>query len=186
MDVEQAAATDNLYREEFKQRKEKEEELAMRKEELEISKSQWEKVSQELHEALDQKLSLETELEKSKLNEKDMESKLLSAVELLQKLKTEREELQVDRDRALREAEELRKQFPEGSSDSHVPFYFSIFSFSDLQNATSNFDPSLIIGKGGYGKIYKGILRHTEVAIKILDPQSKQGPQEFEQEVILY
>ncbi|XP_057533562.1 U-box domain-containing protein 33-like isoform X2 [Amaranthus tricolor] len=178
-----AAATENLYSEEFKQRKEKEEELAMCKEELEISKSQWEKVSQELHEALDQKLSLETELEKSKLNEKDMENKLLSAVELLQKLKTEREELQVERDHSLQEAEELRKRFPEGSSNAHVPFYFSVFSFSDLQNATNNFDPSLIIGKGGYGKIYKGFLRHTEVAIKILDPESKQGPQEFEQEV---
>ncbi|KAL2892228.1 U-box domain-containing protein 33 [Bienertia sinuspersici] len=181
--IRKAKSAESLYFEEVKQRKEKEEKLAKWKEELEITKKQWKKVSQKLHEALDRKSSLETQLEQSKLTEKEMEEKILSAVDLLQKYKTERDELQLERDHALREAEELRNKFPQEPSSSYVPFYFSEFSFSDLQNATNNFSPSLKIGEGGYGSIYKGFLRHTEVAIKILNPSSMQGPREFEQEV---
>lgn len=181
--IRKAKAAERLYFEVCKERKEKEEELAKRKEELEITKSQLEKVLQEVQEALDQRLSLETQYEKSKLTEKEMEEKMFSAVELLQMYKTERDELQVQRDHALRGAEKLRKQFAQGPSSSHVPFFFSEFSFADLEKATNYFDPSLKIGEGGYGSIYKGFLRHTEVAIKILNSNSMQGPQEFEQEV---
>ena len=62
----------------------------------------------------------------------------------------------------------------------------TLFSFSDLEKATNYFDPSLKIGEGGYGSIYRGILYHTEVAIKILHPDSMQGPREFQQEVIMF
>lgn len=180
----QTKAAEKLYYEEFRKRKEKEEELAKWMEELEITKSQQEKVLQELHEALDQKMSLETEFQKVKLTEKEMEQKLLSAVALLQKYKMERDGLQVERDDALREAEQLREQYAQGPSSSSISCFYSEFSFSDLEKATNYFDPSLKIGEGGYGSIYKGFLRHTEVAIKILNPNSMQGPREFEQEVI--
>lgn len=57
------------------------------------------------------------------------------------------------------------------------------FSFSEIEEATCNFNPSLKIGEGGYGNVFKGILRHTEVAIKMLNPNSSQGTSEFQQEV---
>ena len=33
-------------------------------------------------------------------------------------------------------------------------------------------DEDRIIGRGGYGTVYLGILRHTEVAVKFLSPVS--------------
>ncbi|KAK1369642.1 hypothetical protein POM88_035734 [Heracleum sosnowskyi] len=51
-----------------------------------------------------------------------------------------------------------------------------------IKEATHNFDPSLKIGEGGYGSIYRGVLRHTQVAVKVLHSNSSQGNLEFEQE----
>ncbi|KAL9234476.1 hypothetical protein vseg_009346 [Gypsophila vaccaria] len=178
-----AKTAERLYYEELRRRKETEEELRKGKEELEDTKKLWIKISHELHETVDRKLSLENLTEKSNLSLKELEERLLSAVELLKKYKNERDELQTERDNALGETENLRKQLAEGPSSSHVPVYFSVFSFSDLEKATNYFDPNLKIGEGGYGSIYKGFLRHTEVAVKILNPNSMQGPQEFDQEV---
>ncbi|KAK9757935.1 hypothetical protein RND81_01G195600 [Saponaria officinalis] len=172
-----------LYYERLRLRKTAEEKLAEVKEDLDKTKNLWIKISHELHETMDQKLSLETQIEESNLSVKELENKLFSAVELLQKYRNERDELQTERDNALREAEKLRKQLTQEPSSSHIPVFFSEFSFSDLEKATNYFDPSLKIGEGGYGNIYKGFLRHTDVAIKMLNPASMQGPREFDQEV---
>ncbi|XP_074263321.1 U-box domain-containing protein 33-like isoform X2 [Silene latifolia] len=181
--IRKAETAERLFYTEVKLRKALEEELAKGKEELENMKNHWIKVSHELHQKVDQKFSLEKLIEQSKHSMEELEEKLFSAVELLQKYKNEHEKLQIERDNALREAEKLSKQLDQGPSDSHVPVFFSVFPFSDLEKATNYFDPSLKIGEGGYGSIYKGILRHTEVAIKILSAKSMQGPREFTQEV---
>lgn len=112
-----------------------------------------------------------------------MEQKILSAVELLQNYKREREDLQIQRDNALIEAEELRRN---QSAGGYLPQFYTEFPFREIEEATRNFDPSLKIGEGGYGSIYKGFLRHTMVAIKILHSDSSQGPSEFQQEVNLF
>ncbi|KAH9605543.1 hypothetical protein KSS87_001929 [Heliosperma pusillum] len=57
------------------------------------------------------------------------------------------------------------------------------YSLLDLEKATNYFDRSLRVGKGGYGKIYRGFLNHTDVAIKMLRTSSVQGPLEFKNEV---
>ncbi|XP_004492744.1 U-box domain-containing protein 33 isoform X2 [Cicer arietinum] len=180
--IRKAKASESLYTEELNLRKMAEEELKKEKEELENITSQRDKVQEELQLALDLKSSLESQLASSEVMVQELEQKIISAVELLQSYKNEREELQMQRDNALREAEELRKKQGDDSS-SHVPQLFSEFSFSEIEEATRNFDPSLKIGEGGYGNIYQGILRHTEVAIKILHANSMQGPLEFQQEV---
>ncbi|XP_077221498.1 lysM domain receptor-like kinase 3 [Tasmannia lanceolata] len=41
-----------------------------------------------------------------------------------------------------------------------------IFSLEDIEESTENFDETRIIGEGGYGSVYFGILRGEEVAIK--------------------
>jgi chromosome segregation ATPase len=159
-----------------------EEELEKEKQEVEKMKMQRDEIKEELRLALDLKSSLESQISSSELMIKELEQKIISAVDLLQSYKNEQDELQMQRDNALREAEELRKKQGEASS-SHVPKLFSEFSFSEIEEATSNFNLSLKIGEGGYGSIFKGVLRHTEVAIKMLHSNSMQGPLEFQQEV---
>ncbi|GJR01534.1 kinase RLK-Pelle-CrRLK1L-1 family protein [Tanacetum coccineum] len=61
------------------------------------------------------------------------------------------------------------------------------FTFSEIQLATENFDESLVIGRGGFGKVYKGTIIHgaggLTVAIKRLESTSNQGAVEFRAEV---
>ncbi|KAJ0794538.1 putative protein kinase RLK-Pelle-CrRLK1L-1 family [Helianthus annuus] len=63
------------------------------------------------------------------------------------------------------------------------------FQFSEILIATENFDESLVIGSGGFGKVYKGNVvigaTHVVVAIKRLDSLSDQGATEFWAEVEL-
>ncbi|KAL2330297.1 hypothetical protein Fmac_017878 [Flemingia macrophylla] len=180
--IRKAKASESLYTEELNRRKVAEEELKKEKKELENMKGQRDEIKEELHLALEKKASLENQIASSELIIKELEQKIVSAVDLLQSYKNERDELQMQRDNALREAEELRKKQGEASCN-HVPQLFSEFSFSEIKDATGNFNPSVKIGEGGYGSIYKGILRHTEVAIKMLHSNSMQGPLEFQQEV---
>ncbi|KAE9455117.1 hypothetical protein C3L33_12982, partial [Rhododendron williamsianum] len=50
------------------------------------------------------------------------------------------------------------------------------FSLSDIKYATNNFDESQVIGVGGFGKVYRGVIDGgTEVAIKRSNPSSEQG-----------
>ncbi|KAF5808128.1 putative protein kinase RLK-Pelle-CrRLK1L-1 family [Helianthus annuus] len=61
------------------------------------------------------------------------------------------------------------------------------FEFSEILIATENFDQSLVIGSGGFGKVYKGNIIYGSsllvVAIKRLDSVSNQGATEFWAEV---
>ncbi|KAL8525569.1 hypothetical protein ACS0TY_014980 [Phlomoides rotata] len=56
--------------------------------------------------------------------------------------------------------------------------------FVALQEATNNFDESRVIGVGGFGKVYKGVLHDgTKVAVKRGNPRSQQGLAEFRTEI---
>ncbi|KAJ6830615.1 putative U-box domain-containing protein 33 isoform X2 [Iris pallida] len=58
-----------------------------------------------------------------------------------------------------------------------------LFSDNEIKFATNGLSDSSKIGQGGYGAVYKGNLHDTEVAIKMLDPNSQQGIDEFLQEM---
>eukprot|EP00252_Welwitschia_mirabilis_P017499 TRINITY_DN3877_c0_g1_i1.p1 TRINITY_DN3877_c0_g1~~TRINITY_DN3877_c0_g1_i1.p1 ORF type:complete len:326 (-),score=61.72 TRINITY_DN3877_c0_g1_i1:801-1778(-) len=59
-----------------------------------------------------------------------------------------------------------------------------VFTYKQLQAATGNFSSSNIIGNGGFGSVYRGVMQDgTKVAIKLLDHASKQGEHEFRVEV---
>ncbi|XP_044482438.1 probable receptor-like protein kinase At5g59700 [Mangifera indica] len=58
------------------------------------------------------------------------------------------------------------------------------FPFVAVQEATNNFDESWVIGIGGFGKVYKGVLNDgTKVAVKRGNPRSQQGLAEFQTEI---
>ncbi|KAG6660165.1 receptor-like protein kinase FERONIA [Carya illinoinensis] len=59
------------------------------------------------------------------------------------------------------------------------------FSLEEIKTATRNFDEELVIGVGGFGKVYRGFVDDGTmlVAIKRLNPESKQGPKEFWKEI---
>ena len=61
------------------------------------------------------------------------------------------------------------------------------FSIAEIHSATNDFDDDLIIGDGGFGKVYKGniCIKGTSqvVAIKRLDSMSNQGAPEFRTEI---
>lgn len=42
------------------------------------------------------------------------------------------------------------------------------FFAMELAEGTRNYTRSAILGKGGYGTVFKGFLRHCDVAVKIL------------------
>ncbi|PKA54670.1 Receptor-like protein kinase ANXUR2 [Apostasia shenzhenica] len=59
------------------------------------------------------------------------------------------------------------------------------FSIIEIKQGTKNFDESLVIGVGGFGKVYKGVIDGgaTKVAIKRSNPNSEQGVNEFQTEI---
>ncbi|KAG9149564.1 hypothetical protein Leryth_014342 [Lithospermum erythrorhizon] len=60
------------------------------------------------------------------------------------------------------------------------------FPYEEMTQATNSFDDSSEIGRGGYGKVYKGILADgTVVAIKRAQEGSLQGEKEFLTEIEL-
>ncbi|TYI20117.1 hypothetical protein ES332_A07G213400v1 [Gossypium tomentosum] len=60
-----------------------------------------------------------------------------------------------------------------------------ISGFITIKTATNNFNKSFIIGRGGFGNVYKGFTNasSTPVAIKRLNPSSQQGVLEFRTEI---
>ncbi|KAK4747222.1 hypothetical protein SAY87_026259 [Trapa incisa] len=66
-----------------------------------------------------------------------------------------------------------------------------IFTYEEMRSATKQFRPDLILGEGGFGIVYKGVVdasvrpgyNNTQVAIKELNPEGFQGDREWLAEV---
>lgn len=115
----------------------------------------------------------------------NLEEMLEKERERCKMIENERNDLQMLFQNALEANEELSaNQASEPSSlnlqDQEV---IAKFSFSEIQEATDNFDPSSKIEEGDYGSTYKGFLRHTRVAIKMMCSDTSQGPSQYHQEV---
>lgn len=59
------------------------------------------------------------------------------------------------------------------------------FSLAEITSATESFAEANVIGVGGFGKVYKGVIDggSTKVAIKRSNPSSDQGVNEFQTEI---
>ncbi|KAL8496811.1 hypothetical protein ACS0TY_020475 [Phlomoides rotata] len=56
--------------------------------------------------------------------------------------------------------------------------------FAAVQEATNGFDDRYVIGMGGFGKVYRGVLNDgTKLAVKRGNPRSQQGQSEFRTEI---
>ncbi|KAL8166199.1 hypothetical protein V2J09_007698 [Rumex salicifolius] len=58
------------------------------------------------------------------------------------------------------------------------------FTFQEIMDATNKFDETLLLGVGGFGRVYKGTLEDgMKVAVKRGNPRSEQGMAEFRTEI---
>ncbi|XP_014510523.1 cysteine-rich receptor-like protein kinase 25 isoform X2 [Vigna radiata var. radiata] len=74
----------------------------------------------------------------------------------------------------------LREQFGH-ESVALEPFQFKL---SVIEAATNNFSQENKIGRGGFGEVYKGVLDGRQIAVKRLSIRSRQGENEFKNEVL--
>lgn len=68
------------------------------------------------------------------------------------------------------------------------PCNLRVFTVDELKTATRNFSRSLMIGEGGFGGVYRGVLRdtkdkRTDIAVKQLSQRGLQGHKEWVTEV---
>ena len=65
--------------------------------------------------------------------------------------------------------------------------FLKLFTYEDLRLATGDFNPGQIVGEGGFGVVYRGVIDDavckgfapTEVAVKELNPEGLQGDREW-------
>lgn len=181
--AQEVKASENLHDKELKLRKDIAIESARERLELEKLKSHHDELMEELQKTNEKKVQMGFQIAASERIIKDFQEKLSAVKCLLSSLQKENEKLQQEREEAAREAEELQQKREEAASSTKEIMNLTEFTFSELERATNNFDNSMKIGEGGYGNVYKGFLRHTVVAIKMLNSQSMQGQAEFYQEV---
>ncbi|OEL14061.1 L-type lectin-domain containing receptor kinase IV.3 [Dichanthelium oligosanthes] len=76
--------------------------------------------------------------------------------------------------------------YAELREDWKVEFGPHRFSYKDLFNATQGFKTKNLLGAGGFGRVYKGVLpkSKSEVAVKRVSHDSSQGIKEFISEVV--
>ncbi|KAM0864911.1 hypothetical protein ACQ4PT_043625 [Festuca glaucescens] len=81
-----------------------------------------------------------------------------------------------------------RFRYAEVREDWEVEFGPHRFAYKDLFRATGGFDSKHLLGVGGFGRVYKGVLpkSKTEVAVKVVvsHDNAKQGMKQFVAEVV--
>ncbi|CAN6284022.1 unnamed protein product [Urochloa humidicola] len=194
----EAKRLEYMYIKEMKLRKETEEELCQQKEEIESLKQatlvlqneldwyryQWNENDSALQEVKQQKRLLEHQISESDCLAGYLGESMRASDSLVQSLKLEYSKVKRERDDAIKEARDLRME-KELTAPCASGAMNSEFSLMELEQATQVFCSSLNIGRGGFGSVYKGFLRSTTVAIKILDTESLHAQSQFQQEVAI-
>jgi len=77
-------------------------------------------------------------------------------------------------------------RYAEVREDWEVEFGPHRFSYKDLFHATEGFNNKNLLGIGGFGRVYRGLLSASklEIAVKRISHDSKQGMREFVAEVV--
>ncbi|XP_031261430.1 L-type lectin-domain containing receptor kinase S.1 [Pistacia vera] len=78
----------------------------------------------------------------------------------------------------------LKHQEEDEIEDWELEYWPHRFSYEELSQATNGFSENDLLGSGGFGKVYKGTLpNNTEIAVKCVNHDSKQGLKEFMAEI---
>ncbi|XP_047335062.1 L-type lectin-domain containing receptor kinase IV.1-like [Impatiens glandulifera] len=79
-----------------------------------------------------------------------------------------------------------KKKFAEEMEDWELDYGPHRFKYRDLYFATNGFSDKELLGRGGFGKVYKGILPSSkiEIAVKRMSQKSWQGKREFVAEIV--
>jgi serine/threonine protein kinase len=79
-----------------------------------------------------------------------------------------------------------RRRYAELREDWEVEFGPHRFAYKDLYDATGGFKDKQLLGAGGFGRVYSGVLPafRTRVAVKKVSHESRQGMKEFVAEVV--
>lgn len=178
----QADAAEIKYYEEMKKREEIEEALSKQKLACGRIKEEHEKYMKELPVVQDQCFGLKSQIRESEIAAKELEEKIISAVQLLISFRDKRDQIQVEHDKAVEEREKL-KILKQQRTKVLSGLHFSTFSLLEIGEVTCSFDPSKRIGDGRHGSIYRGMLRHVDVAIRMLPNDGFLSQQMFESRV---
>ncbi|KAL6906439.1 hypothetical protein ACP4OV_004040 [Aristida adscensionis] len=183
-----------MYIKEMELRKEVESELSQQKKEtealkqamlminneLEWYKNKWNDNANPLQEVNQQQCLLKYHMTESDSVASYLEEGMRISESLAQSLKLEYNKVKREQDDAVKEARDIHigKKCAYGGMSSE-------FSLIELERATQFFSNSLKIGQGGIGSVYKGFLRNTAVAIKMLNTESLHAQSQFQQEVAI-
>ncbi|VVA25901.1 PREDICTED: L-type lectin-domain [Prunus dulcis] len=78
----------------------------------------------------------------------------------------------------------LEREEKDEIEDWELEYWPHRFSNEELSEATDGFSKDQLLGVGGFGKVYKGTLSNaTEIAVKCVNHDSKQGLREFMAEI---
>ncbi|KAH9604885.1 hypothetical protein KSS87_001413 [Heliosperma pusillum] len=79
-----------------------------------------------------------------------------------------------------------KRKFAEEIEDWELEYGPHRFKYKDLYVATKGFNDKQLLGRGGFGKVYKGFLPKTnlEIAVKKVSHDSKQGIRKFVAEIV--
>ncbi|THG20793.1 hypothetical protein TEA_003867 [Camellia sinensis var. sinensis] len=79
-----------------------------------------------------------------------------------------------------------RKKYEEIQEDWEQEYGPQRFSYKDLYKATKGFQSTELLGAGGFGKVYRGVLPSSKelIAVKKISHDSKQGMREFVAEIV--